>query len=382
MSEMVLRKFVAPEVIFGRGARTLAGRYARNLGGTKILVVTDDGVAEAGWLEPLLENLDGEGLGWAVYRDVQPNPTDVMVMRGVEVFDGEGCDLILTLGGGSPMDCAKAIGAVHANGGNVLDFVGVDKIPVPCPPVICVPTTAGSAADISQFSIIKNEKTGIKHAIVSKSIVPDVALVDPDTTLTMDGFLTASTGMDALTHAFEAYVSRAHSPLTDVHALQSVEMVHSFLLRAMGDLSSPEYRTGMMLASLHAGLAFSNASLGVVHALSHSLGGLLDLPHGECNSLLLRHGVEANYGAAPERFAVLLERFGGCAETPDVLSELLARLDILRDQAGLPGRLRDLGLKEDLLPEIAAAAWEDPCMITNPRPLSPAGLEEILRNAY
>ncbi|TDY62845.1 alcohol dehydrogenase class IV [Aminivibrio pyruvatiphilus] len=382
MSGMVLRKFVAPEIIFGRGSRALAGRYARNLGGTKILVVTDDGVAEAGWLDPLLESLEGEGLGWAVYRDVQPNPTESMVMRGAHIYTSEGCDLILTLGGGSPMDCAKAIGAVHANGGNVLDFVGVDKIPVPCPPVVCIPTTAGSAADISQFSIIKNEKTGIKHAIVSKSMVPDVALVDPDTTLTMDGFLTASTGMDALTHAFEAYVSRAHSPLTDLHALQSVEMVHTFLLRAMGDLSNPEYRTGMMLASLHAGLAFSNASLGVVHALSHSLGGLLDLPHGECNSLLLRHGVEANFDAVPERFASLLERFGGPAEPPGVLPGLLARLDDLRERAGLPGRLRDLGLSEDLLPEIAAAAWEDPCMITNPRPMSSSDLEGILRNAY
>lgn len=379
---MVLRKFVAPEIVFGRGARSLAGRYARNLGGTKVLVVTDDGVAEAGWLAPLLENLDDEGLGWAVYRDIQPNPTDSMVMRGVQVYEGERCDLILTLGGGSPMDCAKAIGTVHANGGNVLDYVGVDKIPVPCPPVICIPTTAGSAADISQFSIIKNNKTGIKHAIVSKSIVPDVALVDPDTTLTMDAPLTAGTGLDALTHAFEAYVSRASSPLTDIHALQSVEMVHSFLLRAMDDLSNPEYRTGMMLASLHAGLAFSNASLGVVHALSHSLGGLLDLPHGECNSLLLRHGVEANYDTVPERFASLLERFGGPAKTPDIISELLARLDDFRDRAGLPGKLRELGLKEDLLPEIAAAASKDPCMITNPRSLSPADLEGILRNAY
>jgi alcohol dehydrogenase class IV len=382
MNGMVLRKFVAPEIIFGRGARSLAGRYARNLGGSRVFVVTDEGVAGAGWLEPVLRNLAEEGLGSVVYSDVRPNPTASMVMRGAELYSSEGCDLILPLGGGSPMDCAKAIGAVHANGGNVLDFVGVDKIPLPCPPVICIPTTAGSAADISQFAIIKNEDTGIKHAIVSKSIVPDVALVDPDTTLTMDGTLTASTGLDALTHAFEAYVSRANSPLTDVHALKSVEMVHTFLLRAMDDLSNPDCRTGMMLASLHAGLAFSNASLGVVHALSHSLGGLLDLPHGECNSLLLRHGAEANFSSAPDRFTDLLERFGGPAETGDVLQELLVRLDTLREKAGLPGRLRDIGLHEDLLPEIAEAAYADPCMITNPRSLSRFDLEGILRNAY
>ena len=382
MRGFALRKFVAPEILFGRGALSLAGQYARNLGGGRVFVATDPGVIEAGLLEPVLESLEQEDLDYTVFSDIRPNPTASMVMAGARVFADERCDLILALGGGSSMDCAKAVGAVYANGAHVSEFVGVDRIPLPCPPVICIPTTAGSAADVSQFAIIKNEETKVKNAIVSKSIVPDVALVDPETTLTMDRNLTAATGLDALTHAVEAYVSRASSDLTDLHALQAIRLVGEFLPKALDNLSDIDYRTGMMLASLHAGLAFSNASLGVVHALSHSLGGLLDLPHGECNSLLLRWGVEANFSAAPERYTQILEALGGNASSPEPMKELLDRLDALRSTAGIPGRLRDLGLSEEQLPVLAKTGEEDPCMLTNPLPFNHDELEELLRNAY
>ena len=382
MSGFALRKFVAPEILFGRGSLALAGQYARNLGGSKVFIATDAGVIASGWLDPVLESLGHEELDSTVFSDILPNPTAAMVMEGARIFANEGCDLILALGGGSPMDCAKAVGAVHANGRHVTEFVGVDRIPLPCPPVVCIPTTAGSAADVSQFSIIKNEETKVKNAIVSKSIVPDVALVDPRTTLTMDRNLTAATGLDALTHAVEAYVSKASSDLTDLHALRAIRLVGEFLPKALDDLSNIDYRNGMMLASLHAGLAFSNASLGVVHALSHSLGGLLDLPHGECNSLLLRWGVEANFSAAPDRYAAILEALGGSASSLDPLNELLERLDALRTQAGIPGRLRELGLLEEQLSLLAETSEQDPCMLTNPFPFGRDELEALLRNAY
>ena len=249
----------------------------------------------------------------------------------------------------------------------------------PRPPVICIPTTAGSAADVSQFAIIKNEETKVKNAIVSKSIVPDVALVDPETTLTMDRNLTAATGLDALTHAVEAYVSRASSDLTDLHALQAIRLVGEFLPKVLDNLSDIDYRTGMMLASLHAGLAFSNASLGVVHALSHSLGGLLDFPHGECNSLLLRWGVEANWR---RRSGMANPEARGNASSPEPMKELLTGWTRLRSTAGIPGRLRDLGLSEEQLPVLAKTGEEDPCMLTNPLPFNHDELEELLRNAY
>lgn len=382
MSDFSLRKFVAPEILFGEGSMEYAGQYARNLGGTRIFVATDPGLIEAGWLDHVVDSLLQEELDFVVFSDIRPNPTVSMVTSGARIYAEEGCDLVLALGGGSTMDCAKAIGAVHANGRHVLEFVGIDRIPSPCPPVICIPSTAGSAADVSQFSIIKDDDTKVKYAIISKSMVPDLSLVDPRVTVTMDRGLTAATGLDALTHAVEAYVSRASSDLTDLHALHAIQLVAEHLPAVLADPSDMTRRTGMTLASMHAGLAFSNAGLGVVHAISHSLGGLLDLPHGECNSLLLRYGVERNYTAASGRFVEILKALGGSDASPDPMNDLLRRLDDLRSNAGVPGRLRELGLSPEQLPLLAKSAAEDPCMITNPVPLAESDLEAILRDAF
>ena len=281
------------------------------------------------------------------------------------------------------MDCAKAIGAVHANGRHVLEFVGIDRIPSPCPPVICIPSTSGSAADVSQFSIIKDDETKVKYAIISKSMVPDLSLVDPRVTVTMDRGLTAATGLDALTHAVEAYVSRASSDLTDLHALHAIRLVAEHLPAVLEDPSDMTSRTGMTLASMHAGLAFSNAGLGVVHAISHGLGGLLDLPHGECNSLLLRYvGGEKLPGGLralrrdPES-AGRRRRIAGSAERA---VEATRRSEVERRRAGQV--VRELGLAPEQLPLLAKSAAEDPCMVTNPVPLAESDIEAILRDAF
>jgi alcohol dehydrogenase class IV len=170
------------------------------------------------------------------------------------------------------------------------------------PPVICVPTTGGTSADVSQFVIVTDLELRTKLAIISKSVVPDVSLVDPETLTSMDPFLGACTGMDALVHAVEAFVSNAHSPLTDLHALHAVELIYKNLAASLRDPANLELRAPVMLGSLEAGLAFSNASLGAVHAMAHSLGGYLDLPHGECNAMLLQHVAAFNYQSASERY--------------------------------------------------------------------------------
>ncbi len=193
------------------------------------------------------------------------------------------------------MDCAKGIGIVSTNRKNILDIEGIDNVPIPGPPLICIPTTSGTSADVSQFAIINDTVEKRKIAIISKTVVPDVALIDPLTTLTMPAYLTACTGIDALVHAVEAYVSTANSPLLDLHALEAVRLVCTNLPQVLAAPTDLELRGKMTLASLQAGLAFSNASLGAVHAMAHSLGGLLDLPHGECNALLLDHVVNFNY---------------------------------------------------------------------------------------
>ena len=207
----MLRKFVAPEFIFGLEARRLAGRYAKNLGGQKILVVTDPGVIAAGWTKDVTESLEEANLAYTVFDGVTPNPRAEEIMAGAEIYQREGCNLIVAVGGGSPMDCAKGIGIVSTNKKHILEFEGVDLVPIPGPPLICIPTTGGTSADVSQFAIIANMREKVKIAIISKTVVPDVALIDPVTLTTMDSYLTACTGLDALTHAIEAFVSTAHS---------------------------------------------------------------------------------------------------------------------------------------------------------------------------
>ena len=204
-----LRKFVAPEFVFGPDASDMAGRYARNLGLERALVVTDPGVIAVGWAGRVVDALEREGLEHEVFSDVTPNPRDEEVMAGAEFFASQGCDGIVAVGGGSAMDCAKGIAIVSTHGRHILEFEGVDKVERPSPPLVCCPTTAGSSADVSQFAIITDTARKVKIAIVSKATVPDVALVDPVLTTTMDRDLTVNTGLDALTHAMEAYVSNA-----------------------------------------------------------------------------------------------------------------------------------------------------------------------------
>lgn len=386
MNDYELRKFVAPEFVFGYGAAGLAGRHARNLGASRCLVVSDHGVAAAGHTETVLATLREEGIACATFLGVSENPRDTEVMQGSELFRAEGCDAIVAVGGGSPMDCAKGIGIMVANGGHILDYEGVDAIPKPMPPLVCVPTTAGSSADVSQFAIIRDTPRKVKIAIVSKANVPDVALVDPLTTLTKPRDLTAATGLDALTHAVEAYASNAHSPVTDMFALEAIRGIGTALFDVLDNLHDRDARARMALGSMNAGLAFSNAILGAVHALSHSLGGMLDLPHGECNALLLPFVARRNFTAAPQRYRKVAEALGvaDALSAPDdeVRDALFARLSDMRRRAGFDKGLAQYGVTREQLAELARMALEDPCLSTNPAPLGARELEELYAEAF
>ncbi|OFZ21947.1 MAG: alcohol dehydrogenase [Bdellovibrionales bacterium GWB1_55_8] len=368
-----LRKFVAPEFVFGIGARLIVARYAANLGSTKILVVSDPGVVEAGWTRELNGCLSEAGFPLAVYSEVSSNPPAEQVMAGAEIFFRERCNAIVAVGGGSPMDCAKGIGIVVAQEKHILDFEGVDKVSMPIAPLICIPTTGGSSADVSQFAIITNREAQAKIAIVSKAIVPDIALIDPATLITMPHEIAAATGMDALTHAFEAYASNAQSPVTDLLAIEAVRLLFHFLPLSVRELSNLEYKTQVMLASLNAGLAFSNASLGAVHAMAHAIGGLRNVAHGEANSILLPHVVRYNFSAIPGRYRKLAEASGfdphelGRMSDDDVKEALVARIISLQENLSAPRRLRAFGVKNEDLPKLAETAMRDACMATNPR---------------
>lgn len=365
-----MRKFVAPEFIFGVGARRRVGFYAKNMMARRVLIVSDAGVIAAGWLKDVQDDLAEFGIESVVFKELTPNPKDYEVMAGAELYARERCDVIVALGGGSVIDCAKAIGVVHTNEIDVRLFEGIDKIELPGPPLICIPTTAGTAADVSQFCIIVNSDEHYKMAIISKTVVPDVALIDPETTTTMAPYLTACTGLDALTHAIEAYVSTASSPVADVHALEAIRLVWNNLEPAVLTPDRVDARENMLLASLQAGLAFSNASLGAVHALAHSLGGYLDLPHGECNALLLEHVTRFNMSAAIERFRRVAEALGidprGMDES--VLSRRITEaLSALRRRVGIVDALAARGVSETDIPQLTRHAINDACMVTNPR---------------
>ena len=365
-----MRKFVAPEFIFGVGARRRVADYARHLRARRVLIVSDPGVIAAGWLKDVQADLAEAGIEALVFHALTPNPKDHEVMAGAAFYASERCDVIVALGGGSVIDCAKGIGIVHANKCDISAFEGVDQVDLPSPPLICIPTTAGTSADISQFCIIANTPDRYKMAIISKTVVPDVALVDPETTLTMDPYLTACTGLDALTHAIEAFVSTASSPVVDVHALEAIRLVWNNIEKAVAEPGALPARENMLLGSLQAGLAFSNASLGAVHALAHSLGGFLDLPHGECNALLLEHVVRFNIDAAPDRYGRIGEAMGidmrGMTERERAKRIILA-LGALRKRVGILDSLASRGVRAADIPELATHALNDACMYTNPR---------------
>lgn len=383
-NRLELRKFVAPEFIFGEDSIYLAGQYARNFNSRRILLVSDCGVIEAGWAKKVIFSLDALGIEHVMFSNVSPNPRADEIMEGTEFFHNSKCDGIIAVGGGSPIDCAKGIGIVASNRRHILEFEGVDKVHNPMPPIICIPTTAGTAADVSQFAIISDTEAKVKKTIVSKAVVPDVALIDPVTTTTMSPYLTACTGIDCLVHAIEAYVSNASSMITDVHAIEAIRLASKFLLPVLREPDNIEFRTKMMMASLEAGLAFSNASLGITHAMAHSLGGLADLPHGECNAILMEHVLEFNYSNAAERYTNIGEAMGlnlSGFNTNEKKSSILREIKRLKKEAGIENKLSSFGIGYGDIPYLSKNAINDICVVTNPRRPIKKDIEVIYEEA-
>lgn len=380
-----LRKFVAPEFVAGEGALHLAGHYARNYGGERVLVVSDAGVIAAGWTDRVMNVLRDAGLHCVLFSGVVPNPRVAEVMAGAAAYVTEKCNIIVAVGGGSVIDCAKGIGIVSANRRDIAAFEGVDRITMPSPPLICVPTTAGSAADVSQFAIISDPARKIRMAIVSKAVVPDVSLIDPRTTATMDAALTAVTGLDVLVHGIEAFVSNAHSAITDLFAREAVRLVAEHLVAAVKSPDDATARSGMMQASLYAGLAFSNAGLGLVHAMAHSIGGMFDRSHGLSNLVLLPHVIAYNFEAVPERYREIGMALGvetGHRTDAEVLAALLACISRLQEDIKMRRSLGELDVDRRAIPTMAENAINDVCTATNPRQVTLKDIGMIYEKAY
>jgi len=379
-----LRKFVSPEIVFGAGSRKSVANFASNFGAKHVFLVSDPGVAAAGWVSEIVNLLTDAGIRTTVYTDVSANPRVDEVMAGAELYKSSECDVIVAIGGGSPMDCAKGIGIVVSDGRNILDFEGVDTIVNPPPPMILIPTTAGTSADVSQFAIISDPARRFKFSIISKAIVPDVSLIDPEVTETMSSYLTACTGVDALVHAIEAYVSTGSGPLTDSNALEAIRLINRNLESLVANTADAYLREQIMLASMQAGLAFSNAILGAVHAMSHSLGGFLDLPHGLCNAVLLEHVVAYNFHSAEERFRRIAEAMNidtrGMSQA-EIQKRLMSRIIQLKRTVGLEAKLSELGVRVSDIPSLSGFALQDPCILTNPRKSSLRDVQVVYEEA-
>lgn len=376
--------FIPTVNLMGPGSSKEVAKQVKINDGHKALVVTDKPLMEIGIVDQILNHLNKENINYVVFSDVLPNPTAENVHNGVDLYQAEACDIIIAVGGGSPIDCAKGIGLVVSNGGSIKDYEGLDQSSKPMPPFIAVNTTAGTASEMTRFTIITDTERHIKMAIVDWRVTPNVAINDPELMLSMPPALTAATGMDALTHAIEAYVSTAATPVTDSTAIKAIEIIGIYLRKAVANGSDLHARDQMAYAEYLAGMAFNNASLGYVHAMAHQLGGFYDLPHGVCNAILLPHVERFNLIAKAEKFVDIAKALG---ENVDGLSisdaaELsLYSISRLSQDIGIPSGLAELGVKEEDFSVLAENALKDACALTNPRLASKDEIIQIYKNA-
>ena len=285
--------FFMPNVnFFGRGSVNVVGERCEILGAKRALIVTDTFLKglEGGPVDKVVQSLEEKGITYAFYDGVEPNPKDTNVRDGLKVFEAEKCDLILTVGGGSAHDCGKGIGIAASHEGDLYEnYAGIEKLSNPLPPIVSVNTTAGTGSEVTRHCVITNTEKKIKFVIVSWRNTPLVSINDPELMTGKPAGLTAATGLDALTHAVESYLSLGANPVTDSMAIQAIKLISTNLRQAVANGSNIEARENMAHASLLAGMAFNNAGLGYVHAMAHQLGGLYDIPHGVANAVLLPH---------------------------------------------------------------------------------------------
>jgi alcohol dehydrogenase len=363
--------FYIPTVtLMGVGSSKETGAQVKALGAQKALLVTDKGISAMGMADQIKQQVEAAGVAVVIFDGAEPNPTDTNVHDGVKAYQENGCDSIISLGGGSSHDCAKGVGLVIGNGGNIRDFEGVNKSTKPMPPFVAINTTAGTASEMTRFCIITNTDTHVKMAIVDWRCTPNIAINDPVLMVGKPAPLTAATGMDALTHAVEAYVSTIATPITDACALQAIKLIAEYLSPAVANGDNLEARDKMAYAEYLAGMAFNNASLGYVHSMAHQLGGFYNLPHGVCNAILLPAVSEFNAIACPKRYADIAVALGeditGLAPL-DAAHKGIAAIRKLSAAIGIPAGLKELNVKEEDLKVMAENAKKDACQLTNPR---------------
>ena len=364
-------QFFIPSInIIGSDAIADALDYMKNYGFKKALIVTDAGLSNIGVVDAIAKKIQDIAIETVIFDQVHPNPTVDNVTEGLSLLKTHHCDFVVSLGGGSPHDCAKAIALVATNGGKIADYEGVNQSSKPQLPLIAINTTAGTASEMTRFCIITDTARQIKMAIVDKHVTPILSVNDPELMKNKPKGLTAATGMDALTHAIEAYVSTGATPITDACAIQAIKLIAKYLPMAVADGANIHAREQMAYAQFLAGMAFNNASLGYVHAMAHQLGGFYDLPHGVCNAVLLPHVQRFNVETSALRLREVADALGcntaGMNDEQGALAAIEA-ICVLSQQVGIPNGLIALGVKAEDIPTLATNALKDACGFTNPR---------------
>ena len=380
------RYFIPSVNVLGKDTVSEIGEHIKRQNSSKPLIVTDEVLVKIGIVDKVTEHLEAAGIDYVVFDGVQPNPTVSNVEAGLKLIDSEDIDVIVSLGGGSSHDCAKGIATVATNGGKIQDYEGLNELNKAIMPLVAVNTTAGTASEMTRFCIITDEDRHIKMAIVDWRVTPNVSINDPVLMLKKPQSLTANTGMDALTHAVEAYVSTIANPLTDSAAEKEFELIGENLRKVVANGSDYELREKMAYAQFLAGMAFNNASLGLVHGMAHQLGGFYDLPHGVCNAILLPHVTNFNKLAKPEKVAKMGELLGANTYGMNLMEAadegIKAIIDLASD-LGIPGSLKEL---DDVDPKdfetLAKNALADASSATNPRQANVEEVIGIFESAY
>lgn len=381
------------KIVSGKKALENIPYELEQLGVQRPIVVTDKGVVEAGLLKIVLGAFDGSGLTMGAVFDDTPPDSDVAICNKIAALYRENeCDCIIAVGGGSPIDTAKGAGIVLAeNAEDLMLYMGAERLTKPIPPLIVVPSTSGTGSEVTYAAVIADREKGIKMAFTSYLMLPRVAVLDPRMTLTLPAKITAATGMDALTHAYEAYYCLQKNPVSDAHAMGAIKLISENLLTAVKDPKNEQARMAMANGALLAGAAFSNSMCGMVHSLGHAAGGVCHVPHGLAMSIFLPFGMEYNIDKAGDTIGELLLPLGGAdeyaktpaAQRPYRAVELVRKLrQDLYDACGLPQTLKDAGVPKDKLDEIANAAINDGAHAFNPEEMDLGDATRMLQAAY
>jgi alcohol dehydrogenase class IV len=383
-------EFRAPAVVrFGAGVFADVGLQARTLACRHVLLTCDPGMRAMGLIDRALDYLRDAGVSATVFDGVHPEPLDSDVVAGLEAYREAQCDGLIAVGGGSSIDAAKAIGAMATNEGIIADYaMGGKPLERPKVPLLAIPTTAGTGSEVTRVTIITDTRYDVKLLVSHPFLIPEVALVDPALTLTMPPRLTMATGIDALTHALEAYISVRATPISDMYALEAIQLIAGNLRQAWASGSNARAREHMMLGSLLAGLAFGNSSVGLVHGMARPIGAHFHIPHGISNAVLLTECMEFSMIGAPDRFAAIASAMGENVEALSMMQAARIAVEAIRglcNDVGVP-RLLDLGVDRDqfcqLMSKMAADGIASGSPGNNPRRASAEDIVDIYLRCY